>query len=762
MQKYSGYQYTPAPQTEWDKLPMSEKTDIIKVCVPNGITSLQDIRTAYNNYKGGRNIFEGISDHSQKASEFGHFLATGRHVYDGTHEDTQKMQIGKDYWQLQTPQSFFSLDFPVSGGTLQEIVVTGSKKKYEEERKQRLAKMREILNRQQRDYLTESNDNTWVENRDPRVQASRLKNPHLSQRTLEGAKAHAAWEEEHPNLTAWGNLAGALPFAIAAYPLAATVGSGVAAIGDAAAATTVGQGITNFLTPIATSTIAGAPTLEWANVGLSSLSAAHGLQEAINGNFSPMSALEIAPMLQVAKPMTDEAVLAIENYRYPLGRPQVPEGYLTIKPQTRTRIGDVEVDNPNLLYHLDRGDGSGAFSTQGAYITNGKLFPGTPKDASDIPYSWWNEGKPYSTSVKGQPMTRLMTATKDTPGMLHVRSQNYPIGQWNGKKGFVLNSEYVNPEGVNVSGSTYTLDPNYGWRKVFDEGSTVQWSEILNSKPGDPTDNLLRWLGNPLDQKVNVSAEVYLNNRYSPEYQRMVKMLQDHGVDLSRVSVSDLTKIINKRMQELQKSAPERYSIARPAADRHFSIADFVRDRNYPIGETNLTIGDDGTAYMENVVNYTRNSDNPLRGVQERSLNSAINISNSVGGDGVVTGREYLSAPRQYHVVQKFRDRKVLDNVFGEHSNTNMVTDYKKKYGLYDDYSESVASSILDLARAGEHERKVLFNAPVWKLSTPTFNTPTKSILFDPSIINNEGRMIIDWRDPNIFRSFGGQLYTKK
>lgn len=83
MQKYSGYQYTPAPQTEWDKLPMSEKTDVIKVCVHNGITSLQDIRTAYNNYKGGRNIFEGISDYSQKASEFGNFLAGGGEITYG-------------------------------------------------------------------------------------------------------------------------------------------------------------------------------------------------------------------------------------------------------------------------------------------------------------------------------------------------------------------------------------------------------------------------------------------------------------------------------------------------------------------------------------------------------------------------------------------------------------------------------------------------------------------------------------------------------
>jgi hypothetical protein len=121
---------------------------------------------------------------------------------------------------------------------------------------------------------------------------------------------------------------------------------------------------------------------------------------------------------------------------------------------------------------LDRGDGAGAFSSQGAYVENGFLFPGTPKDSFATPYSWWNKGKPYATNVGGQPMTRLMTATENTPGMLHVRSQNYPIGQWNGRKGFVLNSEYVNPEGVNVSENLYTWKPGYGYKKITQEPST--------------------------------------------------------------------------------------------------------------------------------------------------------------------------------------------------------------------------------------------------------------------------------------------------
>lgn len=170
-------------------------------------------------------------------------------------------------------------------------------------------------------------------------------------------------------------------------------------------------------------------------------------------------------------------LLTREMDRSPFGTIGSP----VLHPIKRTKVGDVEIDNTSLLYHLDRGDGIGAFSNQGAYVENGFLMPGTPKDASATPYSWWNKGKPYATYVEETPMTRLMIASEDTPGMLHVRSQNYRIGQWNGQRGFVLNSEYVNPKGVDVSGSTFNWEPGYGWRKTikpvstYDLNNNVRW-----------------------------------------------------------------------------------------------------------------------------------------------------------------------------------------------------------------------------------------------------------------------------------------------
>jgi hypothetical protein len=424
---------------DWDSLSAAAKAEIAKVAIQKGIYSLDGIKNMYNEFAMGG-------------------------------DTSNTVPLGRRYWQAQS-----------NTPTILEKKNTWVKQQKAIKDRENKALRKWIqtegvkeLNRKVKDYLTTSNDNTWTTaNRHP-------KNPHLQDRVTKGAKAHALWEKEHPVLNTWGNVLGAVPFAVASAPLAAAAGSGMAALGDAVAATSAGQAITAGLAPLATAastSVAGAPLYTWADVGLSSLFGGHGIQTAINeGGISPTTALEIAPLGRLSRPILNKVTTAIRNYNYPLGKPYVPKNFSTIKPQVRTKVGDVEINNPNLLYHLDRGNGVGAFSNQGAYIQDGMLFPGTPKESSAIPYSWWNKGKPYATSVNGQPMTRLVTTTKDSPGMIHVKSQNYPIGQWNGKRGFVLPSEYVNPKGVNVEESTYMLDPNYGWKRVLSKDiPTAKW-----------------------------------------------------------------------------------------------------------------------------------------------------------------------------------------------------------------------------------------------------------------------------------------------
>lgn len=89
------------------------------------------------------------------------------------------------------------------------------------------------------------------------------------------------------------------------------------------------------------SSIAGVPTTAWLNTGMEASFAGHGLNHAANEGIdgwgdAAMTALEITPLGRVIKPIIKETAAAVEKYRYPLGRPQIPDEYLTIKPQIKS------------------------------------------------------------------------------------------------------------------------------------------------------------------------------------------------------------------------------------------------------------------------------------------------------------------------------------------------------------------------------------------------------------------------------------------
>lgn len=146
--------------------------------------------------------------------------------------------------------------------TLDEVVVTPSKEN--------------LLSAQFNEYLTQSNDKTQVLDTPHREY-----NPHLKTKFLEGARYHAAWEKEHPNLTAWNQALSAVPFAVASVPL-------VGALGQAALATTAGQtaraGIASLMSN---------PIVDAANTGLGLGFAAKGAYDVSQGKFTPETAMDL-------------------------------------------------------------------------------------------------------------------------------------------------------------------------------------------------------------------------------------------------------------------------------------------------------------------------------------------------------------------------------------------------------------------------------------------------------------------------------------
>ena len=168
-----------------------------------------------------------------------------------------------------------------------EVTAIGSKAKFQ---KKLMEEARRNLEKDTNDYLTQSNDNTMVLD----VPHSTYNN-NLEGRAVRGGESYNQWKEEHPNLASWSLLAGAAPFAVAAYPF-------MAAAGEAAASTALGQAMTSTLSPLA-QLMATGKYMPYVNAGLSSIFAAHGLNDIMNGKFTPQTAMDIAPLTQLIKPM---------------------------------------------------------------------------------------------------------------------------------------------------------------------------------------------------------------------------------------------------------------------------------------------------------------------------------------------------------------------------------------------------------------------------------------------------------------------------
>lgn len=159
--------------------------------------------------------------------------------------------------------------------------------------------------------------------------------------------------------------------------------------------------------------------------------------------------------------------------------------------------------NSGKVIHADYGDLHSGFTkgTTGARVTDKGLVPGHNPNTG-IDYSWWNADKPYSYSINNNKFTRYMSGNEsDIPGIITVREQTYPIGQWNGKSGFVLKTEKVTPQTVPMDNiDTFQYDPilktysrvkykSYKDGGVIDEDPPQNTSErpITNFDPkGDP------------------------------------------------------------------------------------------------------------------------------------------------------------------------------------------------------------------------------------------------------------------------------------
>lgn len=202
-----------------------------------------------------------------------------------------------------------------------------------------------------------------------------------------------------------------------------------------------------------------------------------------------------------------------------------------INPQTRTRVGDVEIDNPQLAYRQGTGIGQDFLKrnkvtlpkdtnygkkeiiTPGGLTFNfgktfnnpmfaqGKLWYGLPeKTGEDLLVT----AEPLSLATqRSNPISSIVNGTFDIRNHL------------GGKAG--VRRIMLEPNQLNISNTTaYTWKPGYGYQKIISEPSTAYF--------GDPTQNFLKFTGNPkLGKETAANSTFYGSEKNLVEELKLLK-----------------------------------------------------------------------------------------------------------------------------------------------------------------------------------------------------------------------------------------------
>lgn len=208
-------------------------------------------------------------------------------MYQGSYYPTAQWDIQSDTGEVNPTTvfaapngSYYTLDNNGSAApvipfhNLDEVTVTAPKKQ-------------NVLADSFGKYLTMSNDKTQVNNLPHREY-----NTHLKENAERGAKEHALWEKEHPNLAAWGEAAGAIPFGVASIPLIA--GTGQALLGTAA-----GQAVKSGVTKVLAN-----PLVEAANGAIGLGFAGKGTYDISQGKFTPETAMDFIGLYPALRSLT--------------------------------------------------------------------------------------------------------------------------------------------------------------------------------------------------------------------------------------------------------------------------------------------------------------------------------------------------------------------------------------------------------------------------------------------------------------------------
>lgn len=292
-----------------------------------------------------------------------------------------------------------------------------------------------------------------------------------------------------------------------------------------------------------------------------------------------------------------------------------------------------------------------------------------------------------------------------------------------------INGEYYHyrmPFGRNYANPLITL-----YNKVVhsvDDNNPFLITGIAPSGSINNTSRFFKFI-NSSPSKANIK-----NFRFNSQQLKQLELLKQNGIITKGITPDHLNTAFNLRQKLIKQTAPNSYNMHYMPGVTSNNSKIIGIDNHKIIGDIDL-LTNNKTGYSH--IGMVRNlSQGTKKGVQERMTNSAIQVNKSLDGKGVVSGETLMSPEKTSRMYPKYKDKELLGN-FGEWQWNN---------------HNPAMQNIND--------------GSVYLLKTETFQTPTKSILFNPNIIDDKGIMHIDWNNLDIFKSLtpivGGTYVYKR
>ena len=362
------------------------------------------------------------------------------------------------------------------------------------------------------------------------------------------------------------------------------------------------------------------------------------------------------------------------------------------------------------LYDFNQNDTADVFISKLLGNNSGKRRYAEARNYGEVLKNVYNSVSKYQhggTLIFGNPETSEMLTYRMEDGSL----KTIP----NPGAGFVSGTD---PIGATVVEGA-VLNKPLGWTL----GKAIKWARNLlgKSKGKEYTERLIKALGDKY--KGRDKTEIFTaDQNYFLDY------LESLGVDISKFGNSDIRRLQNLRRKTILESIPENERVSsveflKNASGTSLDInlnksKDVIGNISGKVGKEGIDIG-----FVENYRPLTE------RGVSEDLYNSAITIADQTNSPGVISGRRLLSPEQTYKIWNRFSNKKLISKE-GKHS-FNTGENVKRNGNSY-----------------------TINNGNIYLLQSPSKKIKTKaSNVFNPFIIDDKGKMYIDWNNKDIFKT---------